>query len=266
MRIAAIVCARNEQHHIARCLDAFVRDGIDVVLIDHGSTDDTLAIARSCLGRGLLAIKSLPWHGTFALKEQLDLKEQITEEVDHDWIIHADADEWLCPPAPDTSLATAISCVDAAGFNSINFEEMVFVPWPQENFIGCDYIRQMTTYYYFAPSSMRLMRAWRRDLNAKNAHLAGHKLKAENLNCYPTPFILRHYIALSSAHAVAKYVGRRFSSDEIEKGWHHNRISIKPADLLLTPSPYLKQLAVWDSQEFDRSAPARKHYWQWPRT
>jgi glycosyltransferase involved in cell wall biosynthesis len=265
MRIAAIVCVRNEQLHIARCLNDFVSDGIDVVLIDNDSEDRTVDVAREFLGRGLLSIERQPWNGIFELNEQLALKQAIVAQLDHDWVIHADADEWMCPPAPDASLSEAIERVDKEGFNGINFDEMVFVPWPDEDFTDGDYIRKMTTYYFFEPLRQRLMRAWRRDIGADNTQSGGHGLSSERLNPSPTSFVLRHYIALSHAHAVAKYVGRRFAKGEIEQGWHRNRLSIAAADLVLTPSPYLKRLEHWSSGNFDRSAPAKTHYWRWQK-
>jgi glycosyltransferase involved in cell wall biosynthesis len=263
MRIVAIVGVRNEQLHIKRCLEAFVRDGIDVILIDNDSEDRTIDIARDYLGRGLLSIRRQPWRGTFELSEQLALKKAIIDEIDHDWIIHADADEWLCPPPPETSLVTAIRRVDAAGFNCINFDEMVFVPATGEDFTHDDYVREMTTYYFFEPSSPRLMRAWRRDLNADGTDSGGHVIRAANLRLYPTNFLLRHYIVLSSAHAVAKYVARQYAAADLAKGWHRKRLAIAPAELCLTTSPYLKRLARWDSLDFDRSTPAPAHFWQW---
>jgi glycosyltransferase involved in cell wall biosynthesis len=263
MRIAAIVCVRNEQVHIARCLNDFVTDGIDVILIDNGSEDRTVDVARGFLGRGLLSIESLPWNGAFELGAQLALKKTIVAQLEHDWVIHADADEWMRPPAPETSLSAAIRRVDEEGFNCINFDEMVFVPWPEESFEDGNYVQRMTTYYFFEPRPLRLMRAWRRSIDADNTQSGGHTLRSGQLKASPESFVLRHYIALSLAHAVAKYVGRRFASDEIGRRWHLNRLGVTAANLVVVPSPYLKRLELWSSGSFDRSAPAKTHYWQW---
>jgi glycosyltransferase involved in cell wall biosynthesis len=46
MRIVAILCVRNEQVYITSALEAFLADGIDVILIDHDSTDDTRSLAQ----------------------------------------------------------------------------------------------------------------------------------------------------------------------------------------------------------------------------
>jgi hypothetical protein len=79
-------------------------------------------------------IERLPWTSIFALKEQLAAKARIAAALPHDWLLHVDADEWLQPPWPNTRLIDAIKRVDEMGFNCINFEEMTFVAWPEEDF------------------------------------------------------------------------------------------------------------------------------------
>jgi glycosyltransferase involved in cell wall biosynthesis len=249
--------------HIARCLRDILSGGIEVILIDHESKDRTVEIARRYLGHGLLSIERLAWRGYFSLQEQLRRKKQIISQLSHDWVLHVDADEWLCPAEPGTLLADAIERVDQAGFNCINFDEFVFVPWASEDFVGTDYVREMATYYFFAPQQPRLMRAWRRDLGGDNTAHGGHFLEANQIKLYPKNFILRHYIVLSQAHAARKYVSRRYDVAELAMGWHFNRIAIKDNDLALQPSNVLRKLDRWDSVNFDLSAPAKMHFWQW---
>ncbi len=265
IRILAVICVRNEEIHIRRCLDALVNDGIDVILIDNDSEDRTIDIARDYLGHGLLSIGRQPWHGAFDLSEQLAMKRAIIENADHDWVIHADADEWLRPWPAETSLANAIRQVDAEGFNCIDFDEMVFVPKAEDDFAHDGYVREMTNYYFFRPSSPRLMRAWQRDLDADSHSSGGHLIRAANLRLCPRNFIMRHYIALSSAHAMKKYVGRRYAHADLAKGWHARRRRIAPSDLAFAQSSYIKQLPRWDSQDFDRTAPAPTHFWEWQK-
>src|SRR5580700_3859851 len=249
MRIVALICTRNEELHLARCLDDLHAAGIETILIDHGSADRTLTIAQKYLGTGLLSIETLPWQGHFSLAEQIAMKRKIIDRIDHDWVLHIDADEWLCPPRPRLTLSDSIKWVDSEGYNCINFDEMVFVPWPDEDFTNDAYTRSMTTYYFFEPCPHHFMRAWRRDLKPKMD--TGHSLSSSRLKLYPQNFVLRHYIALSHAQAVQKYVGRQFDPAEIARGWHANRLTIKASDLVLKPSPYLRRLERWDSADFD---------------
>jgi glycosyltransferase involved in cell wall biosynthesis len=266
MRIAAIVAVRNGEPHIARCLTDLISNNIEVVVLDHGSEDATFKIAQGFLGRGLLWIDNLPWRGLFSLKNQLQAKSGIISRLTHDWVLHLDVDEWLCPPTPEQSLHDAIAQVDAAGYDCINFDEMVFAAWPGEEFRGHDYSRLMTTYYFFEPHKQRLMRAWKRSKSFSNINFGGHMLDGSP-NISPQSFILRHYIALSGDAVFEKYATRVFDPAEVEIGWHHSekiqRIGIRREQCDLKPSPFLKRLPSWDSSLFDKSRPATQHFWQW---
>jgi glycosyltransferase involved in cell wall biosynthesis len=263
--IAAVVCARNEELHIQRCINDFVRDGVEVILIDHDSDDATRKIAEAFVGHGLLSIERLPWVGRFALEEQLAMKNEIIGRLPHDWVVHADADEWLRPPVGFRSFSEAIREVDSAGFNCVNFSEFVFVPRAHENFVGRNYTKEMLTYYFFEPARPRLMRVWRRDLHATNLSAGGHVLSsAGELRLFPKDFILRHYIVLSHSHAVAKFVSRPYCEAETSRGWHANRLGLRSADLVLKPSTYLRRLPRWNDSDFDFSTPASEHFWHWP--
>jgi Glycosyl transferase family 2 len=263
MRAVALNCVRNEEPHIAHCLDNWRASGCDVVLIDNDSEDRTLDIGRGYLGRGLLSIERQPWTGCFQLVEQLRIKRRLIRYLDHDWVIHSDADEWLCPPWPGATLLDGIRRVDAEGFNCINFVELVFAPWPEQDFTFSDYTRRMKTYYFFAPAHPHRMLAWRRDLEADNVEGAGHVLTGSGIQLYPTDFVMRHYIALSLEHAISKFVPRRYDPAELARGWFYNRLNIAPERLALKPSPYLRELDQWDTVDFDRSMPAAKHFWEW---
>jgi glycosyltransferase involved in cell wall biosynthesis len=267
MRAVAIVAIRNEELHVARCLRDLIANGIEVILIDNDSEDQSVRIATEFLGRGLLSIERLPWNGVFSLKTQLEAKAKIIAGLSHDWVLHVDADEWFCPPWPQTRLIEAIERVDSAGYECINFDEMTFVPWPHEDFCRPDYARHMTTYYFFEPHKLRLMRAWKRSAQVNNIEEGGHRLNRP-VAIFPENFILRHYIALSPEYLFRKYHRRAFAPEELAIGWHHHpqeyrRIDITLPMCMLRPSPFLKALQSWSSIEFDKSSPARVPFWHW---
>ena len=243
VRVIAIVCARNETLHIEACIDSFVREGIEVVLIDHSSEDGTRRLAERFLGAGLLAIETLAWDGHFALAEQL-VHDRIAGQSNCDWLIHADADEWLQAPAPFASLRLGIEAVARQGYNCINFDEFVFVPRGDENYENTTYREKIGAYYFFQPQPQRLMRCWDRRAGLRNTASGGHLLAGDALRLYPRAFILRHYIALSAAHAQRKYQTRLFAADEVARGWHHNRLNIPAQNLRVRDMPWIKDLAA----------------------
>ncbi len=263
MRVLAIICVRNEAIHLRRSIGYLIASGIDVHLIDNGSTDGSREIAQEFLGRGLVAIDDLPWTGTFSLSEQLAAKQRIIAASNYDWIIHTDADEWLCPPVEGQSLLDGIAEAHQAGCARINFHELVFVPLPGEDFYREDYASLMRTYYFFRPMHPRLNRAWNRKAGLVNTHSGGHQLAGENLRLYPKDFFLRHYIVLSERHGISKYVGRTFAEEDLAKGWHANRLVITAENLRVRPAPGLRRLDDPSRMNFDLSMPLSRHFWHW---
>lgn len=86
--VSVIVLTRNEAPNIARCL-ASVAWADQVVVVDSGSTDDTVPIARR---HGALVVEQ-PWLG-FARQREFALR---ASSIAHDWVYFVDADEWVSP-------------------------------------------------------------------------------------------------------------------------------------------------------------------------
>lgn len=85
-RIAATLIMRNEARCIARCLDS-VRPYVDaMVVLDTGSTDDSVAIARQCGAQ----VHHLDWPDDFAAA-----RNHVLALADADWNLVIDADEWI---------------------------------------------------------------------------------------------------------------------------------------------------------------------------
>jgi glycosyltransferase involved in cell wall biosynthesis len=264
MRAVAIVTARNEAIHIVSALAALIAEGLEVILIDHESTDETVALARLFLGRGLLGIERLPWTGRFSLVEQLEAKERVIEQLDCDWIVHADADERLTSPVPGQTLIEGLRAADQGAFNAVHFSEFVFVPRRGEDLYRQDYRRYATRYYFYRPTYPYLQRAWKHRDGLSNREYAGHLLTG-TVRQYPLDFRLRHYIVLSEEHAVRKYVGRPFSDAELARGFHYDRVGLT-ADALRFPAddaPKMRTLPDWTLGPFDTSEPVTDHFWRW---
>jgi len=265
MRALAILCIRNESIHIRRCLSHLISDGVELVLIDHESTDDSVAKAREFLGQGLISIESMPWRGVFSLDDQLRKKRELISAAPHDWVVHVDADEWLCSPETGQTLLAGMGEADAAGFNCIDFHEFVFIPMADENFLFEGYAEAMSSYYFFQPTYPRLIRAWKRSAGLDNSASGGHTLDSGEVRLFPRNFLLRHYPALSREQARQKYLARQYDPEEISRNWHRKRREITESNLTFPnrSNPFLRELPSPLSREFDMTRPTTTHFWEW---
>ena len=259
LRCAAIVACRNERQNLERLLPRWVAEGLEVVLLDHSSNDGTHAWASRQLGQGIQGIETLPWKGHFDLQEQLLAKQAIAKQLDHDWVLHLDADEWPQSSKAGERLIDAIGRVHKQGNNAINFEEFVFLPTKNES--------DAEHYYFFAPKPNRLMRGWRRDAQLSNASDGGHHLRPDatnQLKLAKENFVLRHYIVRSQSHAREKYLNRVFSAADLKRGWHGNRLQLCARSLSFPDAMHLQQVSGDASQPLNRSEPKTSHFWHWP--
>ena len=71
LRCAAVVACRNEVALLRQHLPLWIAEGLEIVVIDHSSEDDSRAVAEAWLGRGVLAVETLEWLGQFSLDQQL---------------------------------------------------------------------------------------------------------------------------------------------------------------------------------------------------
>lgn len=264
--ICAVITARNEAACLRGLLPLLAAQAIDVALIDHGSTDGSAALYRQHQGSLIVALEHLPYTGVFSLKAQLAAKTKLMARLSHPWLVHLDADEWLEHRDGVGSLRACIEEAQAQGYNALNFEEFVFLPPPASTTPAANPQAHHHTYYYFAPHPNRLHRAFRRELAGASSAQGGHVLVSGALRLSPTSHVLRHYIGLSEAHLQRKYASRSFCPKEVAQGWHRSRLAIAPEALRIPrSSPYLRQLRAAGPPQWDRSCPARQHYWLWPQ-
>ncbi len=84
--IALVVIARNESRCIARCLMSAKNFVQRMIVLDTGSTDETIAIAQSCGAE----VYRFTWNDDFAAARNAALS-----YANADWHLIMDADEWL---------------------------------------------------------------------------------------------------------------------------------------------------------------------------
>jgi glycosyl transferase family 2 len=266
MRIAAILCVRNDAPYLANCLNHLIDNGIGYAVIDNESDDDVSAILRRPRFREhLLESMRLRFSGRFELARQLELKEAVSARLGADWVIHHDVDEVMHSAREGETLLEAIASADARGFNVVALDEFVFLP------VDFDYVpdhagwQPLAHYYFFrsGSASAQQMRAFKADRGFSITRMGGHTVDGNGVRVSPERLALRHYIVRSQAHAYEKYRSRRYSRAELAKDWHHDRVGLRRAALRLPDPGALKVLRAADDRNLDRTDPKSTHYWQW---
>jgi (heptosyl)LPS beta-1,4-glucosyltransferase len=87
--LSGVVITRNEADRIRRCVASMLPLCSEVIVLDSGSTDDTVSIAQAMGAR----VEHLDWQG-FALQ-----KNAAIAMARERWVLLLDADEWLESPA-----------------------------------------------------------------------------------------------------------------------------------------------------------------------
>lgn len=105
MSLSAIVITRNEAGNIADCLKS-VAFADEIVVVDSGSTDGTVAIAES-LGAKVKVMSEWPGFGV--------QKQRALDRATGDWVLSIDADERV-PDALRVEILTAMQQNDCVGY------------------------------------------------------------------------------------------------------------------------------------------------------
>lgn len=86
MKLSACVIAKNEADTIGKCLASLQAIVDEIILVDTGSNDDTVAIAKEYQAK----VYSYEWKNDFASTKNFALDQTVA-----DWIIFLDADEYF---------------------------------------------------------------------------------------------------------------------------------------------------------------------------
>jgi len=229
LTVVAIVAAYNEADIIDQVVRDLITQGVQVYLLDDGSTDGTVEAVEHYVGSGVVGIERLE-HGEgdagarFYWERILFRKAQIAQHIDATWFIHHDADEFRESPWFGVPLREAIAQVDRLGFNAIDAASFDF--WPVDDSFGPGVdVRVALPYYSRArPFDKLQVRCWKKtDALVDLASTGGHDVQFPGRMVFPQRFILRHYPIRSQSHGDRKVFEQRLSRflpEELKRGWH----------------------------------------------
>lgn len=226
VRTCAIMSSFNEADIIEESISKLINQGVDVYLIDNGSTDNSIEIAKKYLNKGLIEIKTAKFYENgkevYDWTKLLALKQDIAKSLDYDWFIHVDADEIRYSPWKKYNLSEGISIVNSMGYNLINFKLFNFHLTTERERKSS--VEEGMQYYSKGEDFNRMqVKAWKKDLQIDLLRFAGHIAVVKEPNIFPTRFIHKHYPIRSIEQGARKILKERlgrYSQSDKAKGWH----------------------------------------------
>jgi glycosyltransferase involved in cell wall biosynthesis len=189
-RLSVFIIALNQEANIGACL-ASASFADEIVVVDTGSTDRTVEVARTYTDRVVIA----PWQG-FGRTKNFAL-----DQARGDWVFSLDTDERVPPALRDEILAVVASDGPMNGYRV-----------PRKNYFGGRWIRHLGWYPDY---TLRLFRRGQGRFRDREVH--EEVVVAGPVGVLKTP--LEHY----SYRSVSDYVTRmdryaRLASRELAKG------------------------------------------------
>ena len=114
LKISACYMVKNEEKNLPRSIDSIKNQVDEMVIVDTGSTDKTINIAKSYGAK----IIETTWQDDFSTPRNMAI-----EEASGDWIIFLDADEYFVTPQKVRSAVERFSTKDAILIPRINIDD-----------------------------------------------------------------------------------------------------------------------------------------------
>ncbi|MGA0332328.1 MAG: polysaccharide pyruvyl transferase family protein [Kiritimatiellia bacterium] len=259
-RVVALIAAWNEERFIRASLIHLQEQGVEAVLLDNESTDRTVEIATEFLGKGLRSIETIPRKAHFDWKEILSIKSRLQDEIDADWFLHMDPDEFRLPPPGYARLCDWIQAADQQGYNAVDFLECTFAPCLESpDHDHPDFQQTLRWYYPFKTEQLYRLNAWKKQPGGVDlVESGGHLVSFPNLRRFPESGLMRHYLFLSEAHAVEKYRPRSYKPEEVALGWHGWRAAVSDAGVCLPPAAEMR--VYRGDRQLDPACPQVEHF------
>ena len=141
MKIVAMIQTYNEEDIIKETIEHLLSQGLEIVILDNGSTDQTYEICKKYQGKGvseIIQFKSTEWEHVFNLRTLY----QMALHQNPDWIVINDADEFL-ESGTKNSLKEEIIKANSKGYNLVQFNSFNFYMTDKDN-LEADSVRKKT--------------------------------------------------------------------------------------------------------------------------
>ena len=181
MKIIAFTFAYNAEETIGKCIENAKEQGLDVVVIDNGCTDNTIEIAKK-LGASIFEHKT----EIFSVYEMIAWTIPQIRKVDCDWYVHKDTDE-IFETYDGKKVIEVVNKADSLGYNCMRFDMYEFWPTVDDDLTIKDFTKRIQYYSYYNSHYLKMVK------NSSEIHLSNpHKASGE---CRESPqrLVMRHY-------------------------------------------------------------------------
>lgn len=220
LRVIGLMAVYNEEDILEQTISYTLSQGLELIVLDNGSSDRSHEIAMAYQAHGVLCVRRVVTE-TYQWAFLLDTMSEWAREFGADWAVLIDADTFLESPYSGLSLREAIQQEARAGYNVIRFNNFEFWPTQVDPADEPD-IRRRITYYTFNDDHQE--KAWTHIPGVNISRAGGHQvLFPEEVKKAVSPrrFVMRHYKVRSYQHGLKKVFKERLPRFLGEpQGWH----------------------------------------------
>jgi len=231
MNIVGMLSVFNEADIIEEVIEHLLSQGLDLVVLDNGSTDGSYEICKKFTKKGLITLNQIKT-SKFEFPLILRILYDMALTRNPDWLIRSDQDEILESGNKNLTLKEAIEQEDANGNNLIQFDIFEFFSTNNDN-LKAKSVKEKFQYYSWQHDYA--YRAWKHVPGVRVENAAGHmpifpedcKYRISEKN-----FVLRHYRFRNQEQAIRNIKFRIIRTEDIPErkaGWysHFDKISKK---------------------------------------
>src|SRR5208282_1327919 len=125
-----MMSVRNESDIVGQVIKHLISQGIQLVILEGGSSDGSFEVCSEFVGHGVLSLESesstkFQWHLILKRLYEMALRHQ------PDWVLLNGADEFLEAPSHGQTLEAAIRSEADKGYDLIQFNNFEF--WPTKD-------------------------------------------------------------------------------------------------------------------------------------
>jgi len=229
LKVVGMLPVYNEEDIVEEVIDHLISQGLDLVVLDNGSTDNSYKICEKFAKKNLITLKEYKTK-SFDFPLILRILYDMALAKNPDWLIRSDQDEFLESGKNNLTLKDAIIQEDSRGYNIIQFDCFEFFMSDNDNMSSKSVKEKFPNYSW---QHDFVYRAWKHIPGTRVEDGAGHYPifpEGYRYKIAPQKFVLRHYRFRNTEQSLRNNqdrLNRIINIPERKIGWytHFEKIS-----------------------------------------